>query len=331
MAEKKGEPLTIVVALSHDADPYSALQDALAATDIPADSYRLVRSLGKKDLEDNIGEADVAIVWHFAPELLRRAKRLQWVHFAMAGVDDALHPALVESPVQVTASVGVHAVPVAEHAFAMILAFARGLVPAFANQFQRRWGRRSVVYSIQELQGLTLGVVGLGHIGRAVAALGRAFGMHVVGVNRHGGAVEGVEEVFTPDGLAKVLSRADYVVLCVPLTAETRGMFGVDEFRLMKDTAYLVNVGRGPLVREDTLLEALRRRWIAGAGLDVFETEPLPPDHPLYNLDNVIISPHVAGVTPYYWERMAKLFVENLKRFLAGEELEKKVDKARGY
>jgi phosphoglycerate dehydrogenase-like enzyme len=140
-----------------------------------------------------------------------------------------------------------------------------------------------------------------------------------------------VEEVFTPDGLAKVLSRADYVVLCVPLTAETRGMFGVDEFRLMKDTAYLVNVGRGPLVREDTLLEALRRRWIAGAGLDVFETEPLPPDHPLYNLDNVIISPHVAGVTPYYWERMAKLFVENLKRFLAGEELEKKVDKARGY
>ncbi len=331
MAEKKDEPLNIVVALSHDADPYSALQDALAATDIPADKYRLVRSLGKKDLEDKIGGADVAIVWHFAPELLRRAKRLKWVHFAMAGVDDALHPALVESPVLVTSSVGVHAAPAAEHAFAMILAFARGLVPAFANQFQRRWARRGVVYGIQELQGLTLGVVGLGRIGRAVASLGKAFGMHVVGVKRHGGAVDDVEEVFTPDGLAKVLSRADYLVLCVPLTAETRGLIGVDEFRLMKESAYLINVGRGPLVREDTLLEALRRRWIAGAGLDVFETEPLPPDHPLYNLDNVIISPHVAGVTPYYWERMAKLFVENFNRFLAGEELEKKVDKERGY
>jgi D-2-hydroxyacid dehydrogenase (NADP+) len=331
MAEKKDEPLSIVVALSHDADPYSALQDALAATDIPADSYRLVRSMGKQDLEDKIADAHVAIVWHFAPELLRRAKRLKWVHFAMAGVDDALHPALVESPVLLTSSVGVHAAPVAEHAFAMILAFARGLVHAFANQFQRRWARREVVYSIQELQDLTLGVVGLGHIGRTVASLGKAFGMHVAGVSRHGGAVDDVDEVFTPDGLSKVLSRADYLVLCVPLTAETRGMMGVDEFRLMKESAYLINVGRGPLVREDTLLEALRRRWIAGAGLDVFEKEPLAPDNPLYNLDNVIISPHVAGVTPYYWQRMAKLFVENFKRFLAGEELEKKVDKERGY
>jgi D-2-hydroxyacid dehydrogenase (NADP+) len=331
MAEKKDEPLSIVVALSHDADPYSALQDALAATDIPADKYQLVRSMGKQDLEDKIGDAHVAIVWHFAPELLRRAKNLKWVHFAMAGVDDALHPALVESPVHVTSSVGVHAAPVAEHAFAMILAFARGLVHAFANQFQRRWARREVVYSVQELQDLTLGIVGLGHIGRAVASLGKAFGMHVAGVNRHGGAVDDVDEIFTPDNLSKVLSRADYLVLCVPLTAETRGMMGVDEFRLMKESAILINVGRGPLVREDTLLEALRHRWIAGAGLDVFETEPLRPDNPLYNLDNVIISPHVAGVTPYYWERMAKLFVENFKRFLAGEELEKKVDKARGY
>ncbi len=270
-------------------------------------------------------------MWHFAPELLRRAKRLRWVHFAMAGVDDALHPALVESPVLVTSSVGIHGGPVAEHAFAMILAFARGLALAFANQHERRWARLNVVYNILELRGLTLGVVGLGHIGRAVASLGKAFGMHVVGVNRHGGEVENVDEVLTPDGLPKLLSRADFVVLCVPLTDETRGMIGVDEFRLMKDSAYLINVARGPLVRGDTLLEALRHRWIAGAGLDVFETEPLSPDHPLYNLDNVIISPHVAGVTPHYWERMARLFVDNFKKFLAGEEPETKVDKERGY
>jgi len=331
MIAKKEEPLNIVVALSHDADAYSALRDTLAATDIPPDRYELVRSLGKKDFEDRIGEVDVAIVWHFAPELLRRAKRLKWVHFAMAGVDDALHPALVESPVLVTSSVGVHASPVAEHAFAMILAFARGLVAAFANQHERRWARRDVVYRILELRGMTLGVVGLGNIGRVVASLGRAFGMHVIGVSRHGGAVENVDEAFPPEGLPKLLSRADFVVLCVPLTAETRGMIGVDEFRLMKESAYLINVGRGSLVREDTLLEALRHRWIAGAGLDVFEKEPLLPDHPLYNLDNVIISPHVAGVTPHYWERMAKLFVDNFQKFLAGEELPTKVDKERGY
>jgi len=331
MAKDKEETYNIIVALSHDADPYSALQDALAATDVPPDRYTLIRSLGKNDLEEKIGEADVAIVWHFAPELLRRAKRLKWVHFAMAGVDDALHPALVESPVAVTSSVGVHAAPVAEHAFAMILAFARGLVPAFANQHQRRWARREVVYSIQELSGLTLGVVGLGHIGRAVASLGKAFGMYVVGVNRHGGEVESVDEVFTAEGLGKVLSRADYLVLCVPLTAETRALIGVDEIRRMKGTAVLINVGRGPLVREDTLLEALRHRWIAGAGLDVFEKEPLATNHPFYNLDNVILSPHVAGVTPYYWDRMAKLFVENFKRFVAGEALAQTVDKERGY
>jgi D-2-hydroxyacid dehydrogenase (NADP+) len=331
MTAKKKEPLNIVVALSHDADPYSALRDALAATDVPADTFQLARSLGKKDFEDKIGDVDVAIVWHFAPELLRRAKKLKWVHFAMAGVDDALHPALVESPVLVTSSVGIHAQPVAEHAFAMILAFARGLVVAFANQHERRWARRNVVYSIRELQDMALGVVGLGHIGRAVASLGKAFGMRVLGVSRHGAPVEGVDEVFSRDGLAKMLSRADFVVLCVPLTAETRGMIGVDEFRLMKDSAYLINVARGPVVREDMLLEALRHRWIAGAGLDVFAKEPLAPDHPLYNLDNVIISPHVAGVTPYYWDRMAKLFVDNFKKFLAGEELPTKVDKERGY
>ncbi len=331
MTAKKKEPLNIVVALSHDADPYTALRDALAATDVPADTFQLARSLGKKDFEDKIGDVDVAIVWHFAPELLRRAKRLKWVHFAMAGVDDALHPALVESPVLVTSSVGIHAQPVAEHAFAMILAFARGLVVAFANQHERRWARRSVVYSIRELQDMALGVVGLGHIGRAVASLGKAFGMRVLGVSRHGAPVEGVDEVFSRDGLAKMLSRADFVVLCVPLTAETRDMIGVDEFRMMKDSAYLINVARGPVVREDMLLEALRHRWIAGAGLDVFSKEPLAPDHPLYNLDNVIISPHVAGVTPYYWDRMAKLFVDNFQKFLAGEELPTKVDKERGY
>jgi phosphoglycerate dehydrogenase-like enzyme len=331
MGETKDETLNIVVALSHDADPYSALRDALAATDVPPDTYNLVRSQGKQDLEGMLADVDVAIVWHFAPEWLRKAKRLKWVHFAMAGVDDALHPALVESPAHVTSSVGIHAAPVAEHAFAMILAFARGLVTAAANQHERRWSRRAVVERVQELSGLTLGVVGLGHIGREVAKMGRAFGMRVVGVSRHGAAAEGVDEAFGPDGLAKVLSRADFLVLCLPLTAETRGMIGVDEIRLMKESAYLVNVARGPLVREDILLEALRRRWIAGAGLDVFEKEPLPPEHPFYNLDNVIISPHVAGVTPYYWERMAKLFAENFKRFVGGEELHTKVDKERGY
>jgi D-2-hydroxyacid dehydrogenase (NADP+) len=331
MAEKREGPLNIVVALSHDADPYAALRDALAATDVPADAYNIIRSQGKKHLEEIISDVDVAIVWHFAPELLKRAKRLKWVHFAMAGVDDALHPALVESPVLVTSSVGVHAWPVAEHAFAMILAFARGLVLALANQHQSRWARRGVAYSILELRGMTLGVVGLGHIGRAVAFLGKQFGMHVIGVSRHGRAVENVDEVFTPENLARALARADFLVLCVPLTKETRALVGVDEFRLMKETAFLVNVSRGPVVREEVLVEALRRRWIAGAGLDVFEREPLPPDHPLYNLDNVIISPHVAGVTPHYWERMAKVFADNFRKFLAGEELSTPVDKELGY
>jgi len=331
MAEVPKGPLNIVVALAHDAEPYNALHDALAAAGVPSESYRIVRSLGKNHLEEIIGEVDVAIVWHLAPELVRRAKRLKWVHFAMAGVDDALHPALVESPILVTSSAGTHAWPVAEHAFAMILAFARGLVPSLANQRERRWARRGVVYSITELRGLTLGVVGLGHIGRAVVQLGRAFGMRVLGLDKHGRTDAPVDECYDPAGLPKLLSRSDFVVLCVPLTAETRGMFGIDEIRKMKETAYLINVARGAVVREDVLLEALRRRWVAGAGLDVFATEPLPPEHPFYDLDNVIITPHVGGVTPHYWERMAKVFAENFRRFLAGEPLATAVDKQRGY
>lgn len=331
MAEGNAQPINIVVALAHDAEPYNALHDALAAAGIPPDKYRIIRSLGKQHLEEIIADCDVAIVWHLPPELIRRAKRLKWVHFAMAGVDDALHPALVESPLLVTSSAGTHAWPVAEHAFAMILAFARGLVPAFGNQRERRWARRGVVYSITELRGLTLGVIGLGHIGRAVVQLGKAFGMRVLGLDRHGHTDAPVDECFDPAGLLKLLSRSDFVVLCVPLTAETRGMIGIDEIRKMKPTAYLINVARGAVVREDILLEALRRRWIAGAGLDVFVTEPLPPEHPFYDLDNVILTPHVAGVTPHYWERMAKVFAENFRRFLAGEPLATPIDKARGY
>jgi len=321
----------IVVALSHEAAPYNALVDALAGSDIPAGRYEVFRSSGEEHLRELIGDAEVVVAWHLEPEYVRRGKKLRWVHFASAGVDQALSPELVESDILVSSSVGIHKWPVAESAFAMILAFARGLVPAFNQQRERSWERRRVADAMVELHDLTLGVIGLGHIGREVARLGRAFGMQVLGLDTAAAAEAEVDELFGRDGLGKLLSHSDFVVLCLPLTAETRGMFALDEIRVMKPTAYLINVARGSLLQEAILIEALRRHWIAGAGLDVFEHEPLPPNHPLYNLDNVILTPHVAGVTPHYWDRMARVFVDNFRRFLAGEPLATPVDKARGF
>ena len=190
-----------------------------------------------------------------------------------------------------------------------------------------------------------MGIVGYGSIGREVGRLGKAFGMRVLALRRSAGqAKEGYasehtgdragaipEQFYTPDQLHQMLSRCDYVVVALPLTHETKHLVGEAELRAMKASAYLVNIARGAIVDEQALVRALREGWIAGAGLDVFEREPLPDDSPLWAMDNVLISPHVAGFTPRYDERATALFVENLGRYLSGEPLLNLVDKTRGY
>jgi phosphoglycerate dehydrogenase-like enzyme len=199
------------------------------------------------------------------------------------------------------------------------------------------WARSAGWYNLggRELAGQTLGVVGMGSIGRRIAQVGRAFGMRVLGIRRsfsaEGASDPDLDQSYAPDHLQELLKQSDYVVLSVPLTPETEHIISESELRCMKSNAYLVNIARGHVVDEQALIRALREGWIAGAGLDVAETEPLPSHSPLYGMPNVILTPHIAGVSVHYEARLAELFADNLRRYRAGEPLLHRFDPARGY
>ena len=229
----------------------------------------------------------------------------------------------------------VFATPIAEYTFASILSWSYHF-PAMAERFQRQrlyprnqWDE----YLGAEINGRTLAIIGYGAIGHRIATLARAFDMTVIATRRSAtvcAIVDGVE-IHPPDQLREVLGRADVVVVCLPLTAETTGLISEAELRAMKPTSYLVAVGRGSVIDETALLRALREGWIGGAGLDVFAQRPLPPDSPFFDLPNVIMTPHMSGVSDGYARRGPALFRENLRRYLAGEELVNVVDKEKGY
>ncbi len=293
-------------------------------------------------------EDSVEILYTFyLPADLSRAPELKWVQLHTAGVDHLLDHPLMRSDILLTTASGIHATPIAEYVFASILAFSRRVPQMLYYQSRREWPQgRWNLFARPELRDRTLGIIGYGSIGREVGRIARCFGMRVVATKRSvsqmrdvGYAVQGtgdregalLDEAFPPERLSEMLSLCDYVVVAVPLTPETRKLIGEAELRAMKPSAYLVNISRGGTVDEAALLRALREGWIAGAGLDVFEEEPLPSDSPLYDLENVILSPHVSGFTLRYDERTSDLFAENLRRYLTGEPLLNLVDKERGY
>jgi phosphoglycerate dehydrogenase-like enzyme len=243
-------------------------------------------------------------------------------------VDQLLYPEVREGDILVTTSSGIHQ-PLVEHVFALLLALVRRLHIAIRNQQERRWDRSRAVGG--EVRGMTVGVLGLGSIGAEVAAKATAFGMRVIGTKRTPGGVPHVDRVYPPEALHEVLAAADVVVVALPLTDETRGLLGEQEFRAMKPAGLLINIGRGPIVQEAALIRALQERWIGGAGLDVFEREPLPADSPLWAMEDVIITPHVSGGWPGYLDAAVPLFCENLARYLRSAPLLNLVDKSRGY
>jgi phosphoglycerate dehydrogenase-like enzyme len=208
---------------------------------------------------------------------------------------------------------GVHAFPISETILAMMLAFARKLHLSIRHQEQRAW---KSVGPLGEIHGQTMGVIGVGAIGEETARLGKAFGMKVLGVRRSGAPSPHVDRMYGQDGLDEVLQQSDYVIVTLPLTPETRHLIGQREFMRMKASAYFINIGRGGTVHTEALLDALREGRIAGAGLDVFEQEPLPAASPLWEQENVIITPHNSGATVYYDDRAADIFLANLKAYL---------------
>jgi D-2-hydroxyacid dehydrogenase (NADP+) len=329
-----------------------------------------VRHLGSpENLAVELRDADIAFAWRIPREAFVGAQKLNWVHCSGAGVTGLLFKELVESDCILTNSKGIQAIPISEHVFSLMLAHSRKINQAVRAQLEGKWGRIGLWTEppeLGELFGKTIGIIGFGGIGKEVALRARAFGMRVLAVKRTLGSGAGsneptksfqtigrpkcvqgkssslanennregellADEIFGADGLKEVLPQCDYILVSIPHTAATRGMFGEKEFRSMRKGAFFMNVSRGAAVKEEALITALKKGWIGGAGLDVFEKEPLPETSELYRLPNVILTPHVAGASPLYWERVTALFLENLRRFLAGEPLLNLVDKKAGY
>ena len=225
------------------------------------------------------------------------------------------------SGVIVTTAAGIHAETISEYVFGSMLMFNWNWPQMVRLQDEHKWARSVSWYHLggRELAGQTLGIIGLGHIGRRIAQLGRAFGMRVLGTRRSIHTSEeqesDVDQVFLPEQLHELLPLCDYVVISVPLTRETEKLISEAELRMMRSNTYLVNIARGRVIDEQALVRALREGWIAGAGLDVTEKEPLPPESPLYSMPNVILTPHISGNTVHYEARLAALFADNLKRY----------------
>jgi phosphoglycerate dehydrogenase-like enzyme len=310
---------------------------------------------GQQALVDHLAEAEILCTYSVPANWRERAPHLRWLQYPGAGVDALRSSGLLDanSGVLVTTATGIHAETISEYVFGSMLMFNWNWPQMVRLQDRHIWARSASWYNLggRELAGQTLGVVGLGHIGRRVAQLGHAFGMRVLGVRRsvHApvsgeddgelradagdtrSAVEGVDALYAPDQLHEMLGLCDYVVLAVPLTRETEKMIGEAELRAMRPHAYLVNIARGRVVDEQALIRGLKEGWIAGAGLDVTEEEPLPTDSPLYSMPNVILTPHISGASIHYDARLAALFAENLRRYRAGEPLLNLYDAARGY
>ncbi len=260
-------------------------------------------------------------------ELLDAAPRLKWVQASSAGVEKYPFDKLKAKGITFTNAKDIYGIQLADHTMALILAFSRQLPFLFRAQQKPEWESRKN-YPPGELAGETLLVVGLGGTGLETARRAAGFGMRIVATRRHtdSDTPEFVEAVHPPEALHQLLPDADWVAVCAPLTRDTRGMFGDAEFALMKDTAYIVCVTRGGIINTAALLRAVDDKAIAGAGLDVTDPEPLPSDHPLWDRDNVIITPHASGHSPNAGKRMFELLCENARRFVNDEPLLNVVD-----
>jgi phosphoglycerate dehydrogenase-like enzyme len=297
--------------------------------------HRFIDVWDREALRDALPAADAAFAAVIDHDVVPSLTRLRWVQAPAAGVGHLLSPELIASPIVLTSARGVRARPIAEHVMGVTLALARQLHTAVRRQAARQWALDEIEASgsIRTLRGARLGIVGLGAIGSEIARVAGPFGLRVSGIRKRTDLAppEGVHEVLTPDQLPQLLSQSDVVVLAAPLTAETHELIGRDAIRHMKRGALLVNIGRGKLVDDEALIEALRDGRVGGAALDVFTKEPLEPTSPYWLLPNVIVTPHMSGAMEDYWTPLVALFADNLRRFERGEPLVNVVDKTAGY
>ncbi len=318
-----GEQNRVLVLASGDAPQFAMLKE------LPHRVCSKVDDVCKQAAKD----ATVILQWSGGRELLRalwpRCVNVRWVHSMAAGVDKLLFPELVDSEVPLTNGSGVFSASLGEFVVAAILFFAKDIRRMVRNQAAGVWEP----FDVEEIGGKTVGILGYGDIGRAVASRVHAMGMRVVATKRHVSNLTDapVERFYKPEALREMIALCDYIVSTAPLTAETRHMISEAEFEVMKPTAVVINVGRGPVIDEAALLRVLLEKRIRGAGLDVFEQEPLPAGHAFYKLENVLLSPHCADHTADWQDQAMRFFLEQYARFQIGESLTNIVNKRLGY
>jgi D-2-hydroxyacid dehydrogenase (NADP+) len=297
-----------------------------------------------QEAEPHLADADAIVAWSLRPEQVRAAKKLRWIHSPAAAVHQLIIPEIVNSDIVLTNASAVHGPVVAEHIMAMVLAWAKRIPSLVRYQAEHMWAQQRLWNEHprpREIAGGMLGLVGLGSIGSEAARRAMALGMRVIAVREHPekgadflagqAAAEASIQVLGTGGLNELLAKSDYVAIAAPLRSSTRALIDADKLSRMKPDAYLINVSRGALVDEGALVDALRQNRIGGAALDVFEQEPLPPESPLWDMPNVLITPHSAALTERLWERHYAMISDNLGRFMAGKPLQGVVDKIRGY
>ena len=278
-------------------------------------------------LSQHMASADIVLCFDFPHILLKEGKQLRWIQLTSAGVEQLLEDRESLEGIVVTNTRGMHADIIADYALGAIVILQWRFLDLFADKNAKRWGQ----WATEPLSGKTLGILGMGAIGCEIGRRARSCGMAVMGLKRHPVEVEGVNRVFGPHQLREMLPLCDFVVVALPMTSETFHMIGEKEFRAMKEKSSIINISRGSIVNELSLIKALREKWIGGAFLDVFEKEPLPSDSPLWTFPNIMITPHIAGMLQDYPARVIDIFGDNLRRWVAGLPLQNQVDLARGY
>jgi phosphoglycerate dehydrogenase-like enzyme len=295
----------------------------------------VVKLTSRERVLDEISNTDILLTWLVRPAEIAAAKKLRWIHIGMSGLGLILIPEVVNSDLIITNSRGVHAIPIAEHTMALMLQLSRRLSQCYAHQQQSISRRREIWESampFDELYGKTLCIVGVGALGTEIARRANAFGMRVIGIRKNVDVpADCVERMYPLSMLDELLPSIDYLVIAAPATGETVGIIGRPQFERMKRSAFIVNVARGEIIDQDALVDALNNGRIAGAALDVFVPDPLPDGHPLFSTKNLIVTPHISGVSTMLWRRIMDIWVDNIVRFREGRPLINVVDKYRGY
>ncbi|MCH2445374.1 MAG: D-2-hydroxyacid dehydrogenase [Candidatus Marinimicrobia bacterium] len=327
--------LKVGIQLTQNPEKYKYLLSVLKSELHTTSGLEFVHIPTDEKLTKMIPELDILTTYHIKETSFANATaQLKWIHFGVAGLEHSLFPDILKSKTIITNASGVHAGPVSEFVMSAILYFAKRFKDCQKFMQTKNWTQWQVAKQMVQLKGKTIGIIGFGSLGKAIAKKAKAFDMKVIATRRLQKKVEHkktVDELIPVSNLSHLLKNSDFVVIACPLTPVTKNMIGKRELSEMKSTAFIINIARGEIINEAALINALQNKTLAGAALDVFEKEPLPKESPLFALDNVFLSPHISGNFPEYQHDVMVQFADNLNRYLAGKDLKNRVCKKRLY